>query len=173
MKKIEIYELKYKVDRNKNYIKLLGDEFLNNNKLRGYYIYNQKKFRLDKRIETKNITKDRIKIKIIFLVKIYNKKFMFKECRELLNYSMLNEKEINYSKDSNISIINEIDKEDTKLFDIFSKNENDNFNDFYDEISDKGDNYSKEKDKSIFYCIKDNLNNLKENHYNNFICIPF
>ena len=45
----EIYELEYKVNKNKNYIKLLDDDFINRNKLFGYYIYTQRKFKLEKR----------------------------------------------------------------------------------------------------------------------------
>ena len=67
----EIYELEYKVNKDKDYIKLLDDEFINRNRLFGYYIYNKKRFKLEKKIETKNISKDEIKIILVFLKKIF------------------------------------------------------------------------------------------------------
>ena len=86
----EIYDLEYEVNKNKDYIKLLDDDFINRNRLFGYYIYNKKRFKLEIKIETKNIFKNKIKIKMIFLTKIFDKAYMFKDCDELLNFSMLN-----------------------------------------------------------------------------------
>ena len=39
----EIYELEYKINKNKEQVKLLDDEFLNKNKLFGYYIYDKRR----------------------------------------------------------------------------------------------------------------------------------
>ena len=65
----EIYDLEYEVNKNKDYIKLLDDDFINRNRLFGYYIYNKKRFKLGNKIETKNIFNDKVKIKLIFLKK--------------------------------------------------------------------------------------------------------
>ena len=77
----EIYELEYKVNKNKNYIKLLNDDFINRNKLFGYYIYTQRRFKLEKKIETKNIFVDKIKIKLIFIKKSFIKNICLKIVR--------------------------------------------------------------------------------------------
>jgi len=169
----EIYELEYKVNKNKKYIRLLDDNFINRSKSFGYYIYNGNRFKLEKRLETKNvINKDKIKIKMIFMKRIFNKKLMFKDCEELLNFSMPDKTK--YSNDSNNNDIYEVE---SNIFDELSENSSNNF--FYEEyeesllsinfseseIFENKEDHSKEKDKSTFQYIQKNLNNLTKNHY--------
>ena len=88
----ELYELEYKVNKNKDFIKLLDDEFIKRNNSFGYYIFNKKRYKYEKMIETKNVYKDKIKIKMLFLKKIFNKQYMFKNCEDLLNFALFNNK---------------------------------------------------------------------------------
>ena len=169
----EIYELEYKVNKNKDYIKLLDNEFINRNRLFGYYIYNKKRYKLDNKIETKIIFKDKIKIILVFLKKIFNKTNMFKNCQELLSFSTPNYNEKKYSNDTQNNIINE---EESFLYDyIYEKGnlnesfakifENSDFsNDCTDsEISEKKETYS---DKSTLNNINENLANIQVNYTN-------
>ena len=172
----EIYELEYKVNKDKDYIKLLDDEFINRNRLFGYYIYNKKRFKLEKKIETKNISKDKIKIKIIlvFLKKIFNKSNMFKNCEELLSFSTPN---YNEKKCSNDTQNNNIDGEESFLFDHISEKGkfNESFAEIFEnsdfsgdcctdsEISEKKEAYS---DKSTLDIIYSNLANIPEKYTN-------
>ena len=169
----EIYELEYEVNNNKDYIKLLDNEFINRNRLFGYYIYNKKRYKLDNKIETKIIFKDKIKIILVFLKKIFNKTNMFKNCQELLSFSTPNYNEKKYSNDTQNNIINE---EESFLYDYISEKgnlnesfakifENSDFsNDCTDsEISEKKETYS---DKSTLNNINENLANIQVNYTN-------
>ena len=173
----EIYELEYEVNKNKDYIKLLDDEFIIRNKLFGYYIYNKKRYKLETKIETKNIFKNKIKIILVFLKKIFNKTNMFKNCEELLSFSTPNDNEKKYSNDPDNNIVYE---EESFLLDCFSEKRD--FNESFDkifensefsngctdsEISEKKESYS---DKTLLHNIKENLTNIPEN-YTNLYCM--
>ena len=82
---IESYKLIYKIDKNKDHIRLLGTKFVNRNKMLGYFIYKNKKYPLNDTIETKNIQDEKeLKINLFFYQKIYNKSCMFRHCDTLL-----------------------------------------------------------------------------------------
>ena len=95
---IEAYKLIYKIDKNKDHIKLLGKEFVDRHKMLGYFIYKNKKYSLIENIETKNIKdKNEFKINLFFYKKIYNKSCMFRNCDALLKVSQPNIKEKYFS----------------------------------------------------------------------------
>jgi len=43
---MEIYDLVYKNDKSKDFIRILGNDFFNRNKIAGYFIYNNVRYRL-------------------------------------------------------------------------------------------------------------------------------
>ena len=86
----EIYELVYKIEKDKNDIRLLGNEFFIRNKYRGIIVYKSRKYKLIEKIpieKIKNINDKYLKIKMIFHNRIYNKSFMFKNCVSLISFS--------------------------------------------------------------------------------------
>ena len=88
----------YKNNKKKDNLKILGEAFVKNNKNRGKIIYKNKKYQLQDLFSINNIKDNRIKIGIILDKNIYNKSFMFKDCKSLLEVS-------------NFKYINNIDKE--------------------------------------------------------------
>ena len=89
----ERYQLIYKIDHNKKYIRLLGENFFERNKKCGNIFYNNKKFHLMEKFETCNLKKKELKIDLIFYKIIYNKSFMFKDCDSLTSFQKYNIKD--------------------------------------------------------------------------------
>ena len=80
---IEEYQMIYKLNKNED-IRILGEEFVRNNKNKGRIIYKNKNYSLVGKFKTKNITKNTLKIKILLSKNCYNKSFMFSDCSTLL-----------------------------------------------------------------------------------------
>ena len=110
---MEKYELVYKIDKNSSHLKLLGERFCKKNKLLGHFIFNNKKFPLIDKIETKNILEEELRLVLIFYEKIYDKSFMFADCTSLLKFSDKN----NEVKEYNTKIIQINEEEEDNLFD--------------------------------------------------------
>ena len=89
----ERYQLVYKIDHNKKYIRLLGEIFFERNKKYGNIFYNHKKFPLMEKFETSNLKKKELKIDLIFYKINYNKSFMFKDCDSLTSFQKYNIKD--------------------------------------------------------------------------------
>ena len=161
---MEIYYLKYKIEKYETHVRLLGEEFYIRNKIAGYFIYNNSKYKLQEKIETRNIKEDELKIELRFFKRIYNKRFMFKDCNSLIKFSIYKNK-----SDDQLSKQNEILKKiEENLIDSSNKNYSYNeelykgiedFESFseFSEISQKRN--FKNSGKSI---IKDIMNNLKK-----------
>ena len=92
----------YKIEDNKNNLRVLGKEFAKKNKNKGKLIINNKKFSLNEMISVKDITKN--KILMILYENISNKSFMFKDCYSLESFSQslidLNEINSNFKQES-------------------------------------------------------------------------
>ena len=54
---MEIYKLVYIIEKENDYLSLLGKAFYRRNRIRGYFIYNGRKFLIKEKIKTKNIKK--------------------------------------------------------------------------------------------------------------------
>ena len=111
---MEKYELVYKIEKNKNPLRLIGKEFFQRNKGFGNFIYQNKRYKLQDTIDITNFTETEIKFDLIFYKIIYDKSGMFKDCTSLLKCLIPDEQnKISYSK-----IIN-IPEEEGNLFDIY------------------------------------------------------
>ena len=62
----EKYELIYKVDNTKDYLRLLGNNFFKRNKGLGNFIYKRRKIPLIEKIETSKIKMEFLEINLIF-----------------------------------------------------------------------------------------------------------
>ena len=111
---MEKYELVYKIEKNKNPLRLIGKEFFQRNKGFGNFIYQNKRYKLQETVDIKNFKEIEIKIELIFYKIIYDKSGMFKDCESLLKCLIPDEQnKINYSK-----LIN-IPEEKGNLLDIY------------------------------------------------------
>ena len=97
---IEIYKMRYKTEKNVNFLRILGEEFKNNNSNKGKIIINNKKFPLKDIISIQNVKQN--KILLILNKNIYNKSCMFKNCELLLSVSKsVSESLIDYNDSEN------------------------------------------------------------------------
>jgi surface protein len=96
--------------------RVLGKEFVRNNKNKGKFIIKNKKYDLIEFIDTTNIEEDEIKIKLVLKDNIYDKSCMFKDCESLIKFS------INTDVNNNFERITELSED--KFIDI-------EFNDYY------------------------------------------
>ena len=125
----EKYELIYKIDHNKSYIRFLGENFFKRNHKLGKIIYENKKFPPMEKIETNILKKDIIKIDLIFYKIIYNKSYMFKDCDSLIKFNKTNYKNkeycsriINiYEEESLYDYINESNNSENTLVNILNE----------------------------------------------------
>ena len=86
----EIYKLIYDINKQNN-IRILGENFVRNNKNKGKIINKNKKYPLSDLIEQKDITNNTLKIKMILSKDCYNKSFMFADCSSLLFIKFYNQ----------------------------------------------------------------------------------
>ena len=143
----EIYNLIYKLDKYEKNLKILGEDFLKNNKNKGCFIIFNKKYYLRQIMPIKNIRNlefdkkfilnekiidesfwkndDEFKIKLILNRNIYNKSYMFKDCETLLQVSYKDSKFNEIIDDENY--LNELINKGNKL-----DKENENNNTYFD-----------------------------------------
>ena len=77
-------------NKNKVKLRILGKYFCRNNKNKGKLIINNKKSELKEFINIENIKKEQIKIKMLLNKNLYNKSYMFKDCKSLLELKINN-----------------------------------------------------------------------------------
>ena len=111
---MERHELVYKIEQNKNPLRLLGKEFFQRNKGFGNFIYKNKRIKLQETINIKNIKENEIQLDLIFYNIIYDKSGMFKDCESLLKCLIPDDKK----KFNHTKIIN-IPEEEGDLLDIY------------------------------------------------------
>jgi len=87
----EIYRIIYKVDRNKEQIRILYTDFVKNNKNKGKLIIKNIKYNYKDFIKINGIKSNNIKIKMIFSHDICNASYMFKNCSSLLEFKIYND----------------------------------------------------------------------------------
>ena len=131
---LEIYKMLYKKENDNNYnLRILGNIFVKNNKIKGKLIINNKKEAIKEFINTQYINTDKIKIKILLSKIIYNKSYFFKDCKALLELSMPdNEKNLQKKSSNIIRIRHKDEKEDENFFDLYASG--DRNSNFYDDL---------------------------------------
>ena len=86
----------------KSKLRIIGEYFCRNNKNKGKLIINNKKSEIKEFINIENINKEQIKIKMVLNNNLYNKSYMFKDCKTLLELKINNNLE--YIEDNEILI---------------------------------------------------------------------
>ena len=118
--KTKIYTMIYKIETsnpNNPELLILGDEFVQNNHNKGNLIIKNKKFNLLKnKITITKIKKNQLKIKLILKDNIFNKSYMFSNCKSLLSISLNDEKD-----NKNLSLF--LEKCDDNIF-VYEEKEN-------------------------------------------------
>ena len=79
----EKYVMFYQIHLNNNILRILGEEFVKNNKNKGKIIYSNKKYHLLGLFKLKNIMNNTLKIQMLLNKGCCNKSFMFKNCSTL------------------------------------------------------------------------------------------
>ena len=95
------YKMMYKIQKNKHNIRILGNEFIKNNRNKGKLIIKNKKQYFREFSHLEKINEKQLKIKMILSNNIYNLSYMFKECESLCRFSI-------YDKQKNIPEVNSI-----------------------------------------------------------------
>ena len=96
---MEKYVMLYDIQKNNDKTRILGNEFVKNNKNKGKIIHKNKKYSLEGLFKNKDLLEDSLKIKMILSKNIYNKSFMFKDCISLLKIKFDN---YIYNKENNL-----------------------------------------------------------------------
>ena len=84
---VEKYKMIYKIDKRNENLRLLGEQFVKNNKNKIKLIINNKQCKSKELISIDNIKADKFKIKMVTKNNIFNKSFMFRDCISLLEFS--------------------------------------------------------------------------------------
>ena len=107
--------MRYQIEKNSNELRILGEEFVINNKNKGILIINNKKHHIKSVISKDNIEKK--KIKMALNKNIFNKSYMFKSCESLLSISKKpKDNEIQYIQNDENKINNdEYQKDETTI----------------------------------------------------------
>ena len=104
----ERYMLHYEIKKYNNTIKILGEEFVRNNKNKGRIIYNNKIYPLQSLFQLEDIKSNKLKIQIILSKNCYKKSSMFKDCSSLLEIkfykNIYNKEDLLFNKENNIYI---------------------------------------------------------------------
>ena len=165
--KYSLYYIKEKENPN-NYLRILGKEFIKNNKNKGKLIIDNKKYPFQEFVIIHGISEGEIKIKIILNGNSYNRSYMFKNCESLLEVLSLEEincrdNSDNYDElEENKSVLNK--KEQIE----FSKGENNKSHLLYGTTEDYEilkNLEDKATDKSIESYFNNNLIFGKNNYY--------
>ena len=93
---VEIYKMTFKKRNNANELIILGEEFVKNNKNKGFLIIDNKKIKLNSKYDISNVNFSQKKIKLVLNRNIYNKSCMLKNCESLESFIPFSiEEEIN------------------------------------------------------------------------------
>ena len=84
---VELYKMTYKIRNNSNELKILGEEFVKNNKNKGFLIIDNKKKKLNSKYDISNHNFSQIKIQMVLNRNIFNKSCIFKNCESLESFT--------------------------------------------------------------------------------------
>lgn len=87
----ETFIMIYRMDENKDNIRILGEKFVKNNVNKSKLIINNKKLKLKEFFKIKDIKEDKLKIKLYLDKDVFNKGYIFKDCDLLLQFSIFYE----------------------------------------------------------------------------------
>ena len=137
----ERFTMIYDQKKIKNNLRILGDSFVKNNKNKGKLIISNKKYNLKEFYSIDNINKDKIKIGLIYNKYIFNKSFIFKNCKALIHYSFHDDNDYleNDYKSIKYTEKTENEKGEDKMKNKTEINEEENIID-YDNLYNKVDN---------------------------------
>ena len=127
---------------NDKIIRVLGNEFIRNNRNKIKFIIKNKKSKLVEYIDISNIKEDEIKIKLVLKDNISNKSFMFKDCESLIKLSIKTDRKINLEKISELKEDKDLDIEFNNYY--LNNNQKNIDNIFYNyDFFDKDSSFSK------------------------------
>ena len=152
----ERYTVKYKTQKFSNNQRILGKEFVKNNRNKGILLIKHKKYKINEYIEINNISKvNEFKIDLIFCKNHYNKSFMFYNCASLLEFSIIEKNSEQEEEDEN-----ELKEQKELIFEQFAigyknispntNSENSTFT-YYSNISKEENNNSDNSTLMYFY----------------------
>lgn len=157
----------YRMDENKDNIRILGEKFVKNNVNKSKLIINNKKLKLKEFFKIKDIKEDKLKIKLYLDKDVFNKGYIFKNCDLLLQFSIFyeeiifeNENEfIEYEENEALNEFN-IDSNDSDIHPLYK---NLKFNTIFSEeqISKKSGRYT---DNSTIIYMNNELLYTKKNY---------
>ncbi len=87
---MEKYLMTYEIDKAQNALRILGKEFVRNNKNKGIMIYKNKRYSLKGLFRPFNIKENKLKIKMLLSKNCSNKSSMFSNCSLLLEIKFYN-----------------------------------------------------------------------------------
>ena len=148
----EKYKMFYETEENETNLRILGENFVKNNKNKGKLIFNNQKRALKDIIEV-NIFPNQIKIKLILNKNIANKSEMFKDCNCLIRFSIMDDDNVENIKDKYNEYIENFKEE--KSFD-------NNIKDYYDFIFNEIEK-NRNKDISKIFSLNNKLEGIKDN----------
>ena len=116
---LEIYIMKYKKEDFINGIRILGKEFVKNNRNKGILIINNRKTKFKEFItDLYYFKEDEVKIKMIITKRICKGNDMFKDCESLLDFSVYNgDEDFDISSENNENWSNESSFKSDDFFD--------------------------------------------------------
>ena len=168
---MELYKMIYNIQSNTNKVRILGEDFLKNNRNKGTLIINHKKFSLKDILSTSDIKNN--KVRMLLNKSVTNRNYMFKNCQTLSSLSYLEIESYMENYENEYDIIetekNKIDKQENGSLEnqSFSSRNND---------SDESSNFSYTKNNSSEISKnneenKDNTTILNLNNNNSIICL--
>ena len=82
--------MEYKIDKTENNLKILGKDFLKNNRNKSKLILKNRKYNIKEVLEISDIKEDKLKIKMMISADTINISNLFKECKSLIEFSVYN-----------------------------------------------------------------------------------
>ena len=109
----EICKMIYKIEENEKVLKIFGHYFVETNCNKGKIIIKNKKYSMNEFLNVDSNQDIILKIKLVINENIYNKSYMFKNCKSLIGFTICNYYEENI-------IDNELEEEKVKEEDLFN-----------------------------------------------------
>ena len=106
-------------------IRILGKDFVKNNKNKGKLIINNKKYKLKEFINSNEIKNDIIKINMILSKELSNISHLFDNCSKLKEFSFCDD--IRFIDDKEPHLLEEYNDYDNDIYFNFNENSSDNF----------------------------------------------
>ena len=167
---MEKFILFYKIRNKNNTIRILGEEFIRNNKNKGRIIYKNKSYHFHELTDVSEYKNNILKIKLILNKYCCNKSCMFKNCSSLIHIKFDNQEDIFFNNKNNLFIGNsfsfdnpqyEYNKREILFNDINWKNKITNISEIFSncstlislpDISEWDTSYVKDMNKIFYNC---------------------